>query len=193
MRLAKVSLVVLAVQLALVSSIAGKYLYERWTCPRVWTRTVHFDPELPMRGRYLSMQLVVDGCQSTLPSAAEATMPRNKDGVQTGTRYSVVAEGPVQFPAKLKAEGGRLVAIRIPDPDSENAGQMVAAWPGTACDNLRLDAPVDFYLPEHAEVPRRMAAGQELWVEVTLPPKGPPRPVQLALKDAGGWKPLAYQ
>ena len=59
----------LLIQLAIVSSVAAKYLYQRWTCPRVWTRTVAFDPELPMRGRYLSLQLIVDGCQSTLPSA----------------------------------------------------------------------------------------------------------------------------
>jgi len=57
------------IQLALVSSIAAKYLYQRWTSPRVWTRTVAYDPELLMRGRYLSVQLVVNGCQSTLPSA----------------------------------------------------------------------------------------------------------------------------
>ena len=66
MRLGKLSIplasiVVLAVQLALVSSIAAKYLYQRRTCPRVWTRTVAVDPEGVMRGRYLALQLVVDG------------------------------------------------------------------------------------------------------------------------------------
>ena len=44
---ASVALVV--IQLALVSSIAAKYLYQRWTSPRVWTRTVAYDPELLMR------------------------------------------------------------------------------------------------------------------------------------------------
>ena len=32
------SLALLVFQLAIVSTIAAKYLYQRWSCPRVWTR-----------------------------------------------------------------------------------------------------------------------------------------------------------
>jgi len=32
--------------------------------------------------------------------------------------------------------------------------------------------------------------GQELWVEVTAPVSGPPRPIQLALSDSTGFYPL---
>ena len=187
------SIMLLVIQLTLVSSIAAKYLYQRWRCPRVWTRTVAYDPELPMRGRYLSVQLVVDGCQSTLPSAKQAKMPRNSEGVPVGPRFSVNAVGLVQFPAKLKVDGGKLVAIRIPEGDGQPGGQMVSAWPGSSCEDLRLDQPVDFYIAEHAVSPTPVKAGQELWIEVTVPPKGPPRPVQLALKENGSWKPLAFQ
>ncbi|MGA2170387.1 MAG: hypothetical protein ABSG62_19510 [Terracidiphilus sp.] len=193
MKLAKTSLVVLSIQLALVSSIAAKYLYQRWSCPRVWTRTVAYDPELVMRGRYLSVRLIVDGCQSTLPSAEDMTMPRDKDGVQTGKRFSIRAGQPVRFPARLKVEGNKLVAIRIPESDESTQGVMVGAVPGSSCEDLRLDEPVDFYLAEHAANPTPVGAGKELWIEVTVPPKGPPRPVQLALKDGGAWKPLAFQ
>ena len=193
MKLAKTSLVVLAIQLALVSSIAAKYLYQRWSCPRVWTRTVAYDPELVMRGRYLSVRLIVDGCQSTLPSAEDMTMPRDKDGVQTAKRFSIRAEQPVRFPARLKVEGNKLVAIRIPESDESTQGVMVEAVPGSSCEDLRLDMPVDFYLAEHAANPTPVGAGKELWIEVTVPPKGPPRPVQLALKDGGAWRPLAFQ
>ena len=52
---------------------------------------------------------------------------------------------------------------------------------------------MDFYIAEHAADPTRLKAGQELWIEVTVPPQGPPRPLQLALKDNGAWKPLAFQ
>ena len=86
MKLSKISLALLLIQLAIVSSIAAKYLYQRWTCPRVWARTVAFDPELPMRGRYLSLQLTVDGCQSTLPSARAAAFPRDINGVADSRR-----------------------------------------------------------------------------------------------------------
>jgi hypothetical protein len=187
------SIALLLIQLALVSSIAAKYLYQRWRCPSVWTRTVAYDPELPMRGRYLSVQLVVDGCQSTLPSAKQARMPRNSEGVPVGPRFSVNAVGLVQFPAKLQVVGNKLEAIRIPEDDTRPAGQTVTASPGASCDNMRLDQPVDFYIAEHAVSPTPVKPGQELWIEVTVPPKGPPRPMQLALKQDGVWKPLAFQ
>jgi hypothetical protein len=187
------SIMLLVIQLTLVSSIAAKYLYQRWRCPRVWTRTVAYDPELLMRGRYLSVQLVVDGCVSTLPSAKQARMPRSVEGVPVGNRFSINAPDLVRFPAKLKVNGGKLEAIRIPEGDSQSGGQMVSAWPGSSCDDLRLETPVDFYIAEHAISPTPVKAGQELWIEVTVPPKGPPRPMQLALKENGSWKPLAFQ
>ena len=191
--LSGVSIALLVIQLAIVSLIAAKYLYQRWSCPRVWTRTVAFDPEMVMRGRYLSEQLIVDGCQSTLPSAKEASMPRNLDGVPVGMRFSINSAQAVRFPAKIKVENNKLIALRIPDSEIDSSGQMVAAWPGSSCENLRLDTPVDFYIPEHAAIPTPLKAGQELWIEVTVPPKGPPRPIQLALKQDGVWKPLAFQ
>jgi hypothetical protein len=187
------SLALLVIQLALVSSIAAKYLYQRWTCPRVWTRTVAYDPELLMRGRYLSVQLVVNGCQSTLPSAKLARMPHDVNGVPTGTEYSVNAPGQFDFSAYLKVEGNTLKAIKLPEWKDASAGQRVMASPGSACDNLRLEQPVDFYIAEHAVSPTPVKAGQELWIEVTIPPKGPPRPMQLALKENGNWRPLAFQ
>ena len=116
------SIALLVIQLALVSSIAAKYLYQRWTCPRVWTRAVAYDPELLMRGRYLSLQLTVDGCQSTLPSAKLAAFPRNIDGTTKPTGFSIAAPQAVQFPAQLKVENNRLVAIRIQDTDNRAAG-----------------------------------------------------------------------
>lgn len=193
MKLSKVSLALLGIQLAIVSTIAAKYLYQRISCPRVWTRTVAYDPDLLMRGRYLSVQLLVDGCQSTLPSAAQAAMPRDKNGVQTGKVFTVNANGPVRFPARIKVESNKLVVIRLPESASQSGAQMVAAWPGSSCDKLRLEDPVDFYIAEHAASPMPAGSGQELWVEVTVPPKGPPRPLQLALKDNGVWKPLNLQ
>jgi len=192
MKISKTSIALLVVQLALVSSIAAKYLYQRWNCPRVWARAVAYDPELPMRGRYLSLQLVVDGCRSTLPSVKQAVVPRNFDGSARGS-YSIAAPRLFQFLAQLKVEGNRLAAIRIEDPVYNPAGIMVDAWPGSSCDAFRIHAPVDFYVAEHAALPTPLQPGQELWIEVTVPPNGPPRPIQLALKQDGAWKPLAFQ
>ncbi|MGO9637495.1 MAG: hypothetical protein ACLPXT_02515 [Terracidiphilus sp.] len=189
----KTSIVLLLIQLALVSSIAAKYLYQRSTCPRVWTRAAAYDPELVMRGRYLRLQLRVDGCESTLPSALHAVFPRNIDGTTKSNGFTIAPETLVQFRAKLKVEGNKLVAIRIPEADLTSKGVGVTAWPGASCDAMLLDQPVDFYIAEHAADPTRLKLNQELWIEVTIPPQGPPRPIQLALKDNGGWKPLAFQ
>jgi uncharacterized membrane-anchored protein len=193
MKLARTSMELLVIQLALVSLIAAKYLYQRWTCPTVWTRAAAYDPEMLMRGRYLSLQLTVDGCQSTLPSAAQAVFLRDKNGAAGGTTYSINPSRSVEFPAKLKVDGNKLVAIRNPDDDNRPSGIMVSAMPGASCENMRIDAPVDFFIAEHAADPSRLRPGQELWIEVTVPPKGPPRPLQLALKENGAWKPLAFE
>jgi hypothetical protein len=191
MRISKTSVALLVIQLVIVSSIAAKYLYQRWTCPRVWARTVAFDPQLPMRGRYLSLQLMVDGCQSTLPSAKAAAFPRDINGAAIQGQYFVRASAI--FHADLKVENNRLMVFRIEDDQNGTLGQEVSVWPGAACDAMRLDAPVDFYIAEHAQSPLPVKPGLELWIEVTVPPKGPPRPIQLALKDNNTWKPLAFQ
>jgi hypothetical protein len=103
----------------------------------------------------------------------------------------------------LAVENNKLVAVPISGPRDwqysrqvadSTKGEAVLAVPMTFCDALQLQQPVDFYIPEHANDPSRTKPGQELWIEVTVPPKGPPRPLQLALKEAdGSWKPLAIQ
>jgi hypothetical protein len=189
--LSAASLAVLALQLLLVASIAGKYLYQRWRCPRVWTRVFASDPDLPLRGRYLSLQLAVDGCQSTLPSAGQASFPRDLNGAAAPGNYAIRSGVPVEFSATLKVEDNRLYAVRIPDQENSYAGQQVTAWPGSGCDRMRLNQPADFFIARTAKSPLPVEKDQELWIEVTVPPKGPPRPLALALKDHGVWKPLA--
>lgn len=191
MKISKTSIVLLLIQLAIVSSIAAKYLYQRWTCPRVWVHAVAIDPETPMRGRYLSLQLTVDGCQSTLPSAKAAQFPRDINGSAIRGPYQLRASAT--FHADLKVQNNRLLAINILDDKNGRLGQAVSVWPGAACDAMRLNTPVDFYIAEHAQSPLPLKPGQQLWIEVTVPPNGPPRPMQLALKENGGWTPLAFQ
>lgn len=190
-RLSRNSMLLLVVQLVIVSSVAAKYLYERSTCPRAWTQVVGFDPELPMRGRYLSLQLIVDGCGSTLPNAKAAQFPRNFDGTVQSPHYTVTATGALEFPAKIEARGDRLTVMKLPDSERRDEGQNVLAPPGESCDAMRLAQPVDFYLPEHAASPLPLKQGTELWMQVTVPPSGPPRPIALAIKESGILRPLA--
>ncbi len=192
-KLSAASIAVLVIQLAIVCSIAAKYLYQRWTCPRVWTRTAAYDPELVMRGRYLSLQLTVDGCRSTLPSASQAEFPRDVNGAAVPGSFGIRSAGNLEFPAELKVVDNKLTAVKIPDEENQRSVQMVSAWLASRCDQMRLVAPVSFYISEHARSPLTVAREAELWIEVTVPPKGPPRPIQLALKQNGMWEPLAFQ
>ena len=191
MKVSKTSLVLLLIQLTLVSSIAAKYLHQRWSCPRVWTRAEIYDPSLPMRGRYLSLHLTVDGCGNTYRSADQYKNPRT-------TAYQILDS----YPVTLSVKNNRLVATRIPGagpgtfPPTVMAPRFlptVIVPRGAPCDALRLWQPVNFYIPEPAAVPTPLQPNQELWIEVTVPPSGLPRPIQLALKDGGVWKPLAFQ
>jgi hypothetical protein len=47
-------------QAMLVLLVVGRYHLDRWRYPAVWTAAALADPELPVRGRYLSLRLFVD-------------------------------------------------------------------------------------------------------------------------------------
>jgi hypothetical protein len=53
-------LLVTAIHLAIVSSLGGKLLYDRATRPRQWVHVGPVDPNLPIRGRYIRLQIIGD-------------------------------------------------------------------------------------------------------------------------------------
>ena len=53
----KKGLILAGVHLALALSVTAKFAYDRATLPRVWVRTEPYDPTLPLRGRYVRLQL----------------------------------------------------------------------------------------------------------------------------------------
>ena len=55
------------------------------------------------------------------------------------------------------------------------------------------ERPVAFFIPEHVPDPSRRADDEQLWVEATLPPDGPPRPIQLGVKKNGALTPLSLR
>jgi hypothetical protein len=190
LRLSAVSVSVLAIQLVIVSLIAAKYLYQRATCPRVWTRSAVYDPELLMRGRYLGLRLSVDGCAAAKTLGEHVLEQPNTFVTPVGVPNGFIA----QFEAALAVQDNKLIARRVPERDFSSGAEYVSWRDGASCDAMTLLQPVDFYIAEHAESPLPVKQGDELWIEVTLPPKGPPRPIQLALKHTGGaWEPLTYR
>lgn len=154
----------------IVLSLGGKLLMDRASRPRVWVKTVTVDPDLPIRGRYLTLRL-----QAHAPWV---------DGLHKKNTYDT-------YNVQLMAENGELIASKT---DSDT-GVSVSNWSNRSrafgSEYVVLDQTVAFFLPEHADVPTpRVQKGEELWAEVTLPRKGPPRPIQLALKNSSGWHPL---
>lgn len=145
---------VAALQCLIALSVAGKYALDRERLPRVWAKTGPVDPNLPVRGRYVSLRLEVEGS-------------------------GVTAWGPVQ----LTVRNERLTAV----PSSSPSGVRLVQ----ARDQQWVIAePVAFFIPEHAPDPSRRATGEELWVEVSVPAKGPPRPIRLGVKKDAVLTPL---
>lgn len=159
--------IVAALHLAIVGSLGAKLLVDRATRPRVWARTAPVDPNLPIRGRYVRLRI-----EAEFPQGADLEDPRRALG--QGVR--------------LTTEGTRLVATPTPTPNDsglrarlvDRGGQRIAV----------IDPPLAYFIPEHVPDPSRRQPGEELWVEVTLPRKGPPRPIRLGVKKDGELTPL---
>jgi len=250
----------------LVSSLGAKLLYDRATRPRVWIRTAPYDPSLPIRGRYVSLQLQVEA-RGFAPTADSAPLParlsienerllatpgdeRSEHHVSFGRRQPWVADPEVtqryglqrsdlvepQLAKHLGIAGGVFAkevrsgsalaqaGLQAGDVLLRIDGQATTTWPELsralqppqgkqelAWDVLRghqrtslkvsvpasqdgallegsalLAQPVLFFIPEHVLDPARRPAGEELWVELTVPKQGPPRPVRLGVKKGHG-------
>ena len=72
------------------------------------------------------------------------------------------------------------------DPDLPIRGRYVRL----RIDGRSTDEQIAFFIPEHAPDPSRRPPGEELWAEVTLPRKGPPRPIRLGVMKNGVLTPL---
>jgi hypothetical protein len=53
-----------------------------------------------------------------------------------------------------------------------------------------LAIPVAFFIPEHIPDPSIRQPGEELWVELTVPRDGPPRPIRLGVRRNGVLMPI---
>jgi hypothetical protein len=162
-------LILAGAQLALVASLAAKYAIDRARLTRVWVQTVAYDPNLPIRGRYLSVQLRVS------PEDVHGSpwiSSREMRDVTLNVRDGHLVANPADHPTGLHVNR-RIV----------NQGEPVTA----------LMEPVAFFLPEHAMDPSVRRAGEELWMEVTVPKTGPPRPIQLAIKRGESFTPLGIK
>lgn len=168
-------LVLAAIHLAIVGSLGGKLVADRATYPRVWLRAAPVDPDLPIRGRYVSLRLEVDRFEN-MPSPVQRTVP--------GSGRAVDSWRPPR-PVRLEVRDGQVWAIG----SEQNTGVTGQVAQSVGGDVLRLD-PVPFFIPESMKDPSIRRAGEELWAEVTIPRRGTPRPIRLAVKKDGVLTPL---
>jgi hypothetical protein len=118
-----------------------------------------YDPELPIRGRYVELRLKV---------AARG--------------FPGLASDFGSY-ARLSVEGDQLVATPG-DPDS---GEALSLGEGSEAHSAWLETPVAYFIPEHVEDP---SSTPGLVVEVTVPRRGPPRPIRLGVRKGDAIEPL---
>jgi hypothetical protein len=152
MKLAYRGIAVAVLHCLIALSIYGKYSLDRDRLPRVWAKAVPVDPNLPIRGRYLSIRLEVE----VTPGPNQGLMEAGRLSISDGHLFIERDHAPFNASGHVQIQRNR--------------------------DRWTLMEPVAFFLPEHAADPSRVAAGKELWVEVSVPHKGPPRPIRLEVR-----------
>jgi hypothetical protein len=172
-------LILAAIQLTIVGSLSVKLLADRAMLPRAWVRAAPVDPNLPIRGRYVQIRPEIDRFENMgVAPATRNDANRQEPGVDSRTLR----------PVRLESRGGVLFAAGS-DVDSGVWGSLMKRPDREV---VRLD-PVAFFIPESVADPSIRKPGEELWVEVTIPRAGPPRPIRLGVKRDGVLTPLALR
>jgi hypothetical protein len=163
------------VQVLFVSSLGAKLLWDRSRLPRGWAATQGYDPDMPIRGRYVSLSLVLNADRIY---SEHATLPQTP----------AVAYGAANV--YLTVENGQVVA----NPADHFTGLMVTA-PRPRGNEIvaTLTPPVVYFLPEHAVDPTRTRQHGQPYLEVTVPKSGPPRPIRFGVQVGNEIKPLEAQ
>ncbi|NTV73436.1 MAG: hypothetical protein HGA66_04435 [Holophaga sp.] len=176
------ALLLAALQVVLAASLGGKLLLDRASRPRFWVKTLPVDPDAPIRGRYVSLRVELPMKGTVRVAAMPTGLFGEEDKAKGILRYQMIRLVP-----EAQVLNGELApAPAGPDPGFHSAtlrrkGDDPAMAPWVA----QLDEPLAYFIPEHVPDPSRRGPGEELWVEVTLPRKGPPRPIRLGVKRDG--------
>jgi hypothetical protein len=163
-------LLLAAVQILIVLSLGGKLLYDRATRPRAWVLCQAYDPELPIRGRYLSenLRMPAEGFSYVHANRLQNQWYANQQRAYLEVRDRMLV-------AKPAGRGSSMWINLRQNPD----GTLTAFT----------QEPVLIFIPDSTQIPN-LKPGDEMWVEVTVPAQGPPRPIRLAIKKNGVLTPL---
>lgn len=179
------AILVALLHVAIISSLGAKLLYDRHTRPRAWFKAAQYDPNLPIRGRYLSLQLEVKDPRSRdeLAKIYKSEFAAADQGAGSPTARRLFNFG--WECGTIDVAGGEAVAVikshhSVPCSDIAFVHHWVGQEPA-----LRVGEPVLFFLPDTSQDPTRLKPGEELWVLATIPRQGPPRPISLGIKRTG--------
>ena len=147
------------IQVGLIGAVGAKLLYDRATLPRAWVETAGVDPDMPIRGRYVALNVL-------LPAAPESTSVRAGEDVVAG---------------RIEVRDGQPVAVLGGTGEEPARGRVMYFLERSTPAGVRwmLVEPVAFFLPEHAPDPTRNVRPGELWLEATFPARSAPRPIRL--------------
>ncbi len=180
------AIAVALIQILIVCSLGAKLLYDRRTRPRTWFKTERYDPDLPIRGRYLSLQIEVSD-----PRSPEELQSKFANEIAMNEKQNAQYRGRQVF--DFGRECGSIV-LRGDSPiatfDSSelwNCPNLTFSHRQTPNETvLRVNEPILFFISDTAKDPSHLPTGEELWVLATIPGKGPPRPIALGIKKSGG-------
>lgn len=174
-------LLVALLHVIIVSSLGAKLLYDRWHRPRIWVKVANYDPDLPIRGRYLSLNLEIP-TESIAITRVPQSYGKDKD------RQPLYFEHATPYRCDLVFRNGTLIAV---GNELGEYGLWVRQRPNQPS-VVVVDTGTPFFIPEHLET-GAIRAAQELWMEATIPRKGPPRPIRLAMKKDGVLTPFTLR
>lgn len=161
--------VVALIQVLIVCSLGAKLLYDRRMRPQAWFLTQRYDPNLPIRGRYLSLQVEMKD-----PRSPEEIQQKFASELQIykNQRYNTFY-GFGQECGSIGLRGGSPVAEFGDSPFCDNL--RFQRWNSSNGPTvLRVMEPVLFFIPDTAKDPTPLARGDELRVLATIPAKAHP-------------------
>ncbi len=135
----------------------------------------------------LFVKLGWDG--ATLPRVWARTVPIDPDDPLRGRYVRLWLDA-----ADRRSVHDDTVRVEFAVEESTLVVREARGWPGyymnpnppQSVRGVVVAQSVAFFIPEHVADPSRLEAGQELWVEVTVPRRGLPRPLRLQVREASG-------
>ena len=165
-------LLLAGVQAALMLSTGLLFWIDRQISPRAWVRTAPVDPNLPIRGRYITLNMVVPFISNSTDVSATDLVGSWQD-------------------VQLRVESDRLQAVQKVGAGFNNYAGEIRLREGSLVVNPGPE--LAFFIPPDVKDPSIRPDGSTLWVEVTLPGSGAPRPIQLGIEKDGQIEPLVLR